>query len=92
MDSCQHLDVFPYLEYFENIADWDWQPTSIPLPQTETYLGAGAPISNHSTEPGERDIQGWIETNLPNDPYYQFAKYEEYKYIHCWTKKKGMKI
>jgi len=85
------FDAFPYLEHLEHITDSESQPPLPPLPQMETYPGAGAPLSDYIAVPWKRDAQGFLETNLQNNSYYPFATLEEYKYIQCGIKKKGMK-
>jgi len=82
-DSVTDFDRFTYLEQVENIADSEYLPPPPLLLWTEKYPGAGAPLSNYIAEPLECDTQGFLDTNLQNNPYYLFATREEYKYIQC---------
>jgi len=59
--------------------------------RTEINPTAGGPLIDYIAEPWECDLQGCVETNLQNNAYYLFAKSDEYKYIQCQIKTKGMK-
>jgi len=56
-DSVKDLDMFPYLEHIETIADSESQPPPH-LPQIEIYPGAGTPLIDYIAEPWERDAHG----------------------------------
>jgi hypothetical protein len=84
------LDTFVYLDHVENITDLECQTPPPTLPKMETHPVARTLLSNYIAEPWEHGSQGIHETNLENNPYYQFAKREEYKNIQCGIKKKGM--
>jgi hypothetical protein len=84
------LNAFPYLKNVEKTADSESQPSPPPLPQTDTYPGAGALLSDDIAEQWERNAHGCFETKLQNNPYYPFPTREEDKYIQCGNKKKGM--
>jgi hypothetical protein len=53
--------------------------------------GAIYPVSDHIGEPWECSIHGFFETNLQRNPYSLFGTGEEYNYIQCEIKNKGLK-
>jgi len=83
MFSVQALEVFSHLNQVENIANPDSHPPPPPpsLPQTETYTGSGAPLSDYFAVSLERNAQGCLKMKLQNIPNYPFMVHEEYKYI-----------
>jgi hypothetical protein len=85
------LDVFPYLEHIDNIADSESQPPPPLVPPIEIYPGAGGLLSNYIAEPWGWDTHGCQEMNLQNNPYHPFVTCEEYNDIQGWIKQKGMK-
>jgi len=91
-DSVKYLDLFPNRKHLEIIADSESQPPPPPpLPPRATHSSAGAALSDGIPEPWERDADGFLESNLPNNPYYPFATHEVIKYIQCGIEKKGIR-
>jgi hypothetical protein len=80
----------PTAKNLQHIIDLESQPPPPSLSKTGTDHGPGAPQSEYVSEPLTHDTQGCLETNVHNDPYYPFATHEEYKYILCGNKEKGM--
>jgi hypothetical protein len=76
-DSVEDLHAIPCLEYVENNGDTESQPPP-PLPWMEIYPEPGARLIDFIAEQWERDAQGYLETNLQNNPYYPIAMGEEY--------------
>jgi len=92
-DSVEQLNAFPYLKYSENIADSGSQPPPPHLLlRSETYPGAGAPLSDFIAGPWVRNALGCLETKLQNNPCYTYPTREEYKFIQCVVKEMGMKM
>jgi hypothetical protein len=89
-DSVEDLDVYPYLEHIETIADTESQPYSPPQLHTDTYPGAGAPLCKSIAYPWEPDAQGFLQMYLQNNAYSRSAMRGEYQYIQCGIMKKGM--
>jgi len=76
-DSVEELEVFPYLEHVQNITDSQSQLQPPPLPQMDSYPGAGAALIEYIAEPWELDAPGCFDTNRQNNPYYPIATREE---------------
>jgi hypothetical protein len=85
-DPVEDPDALPYIEHLN-----ERESTPPPQPYTETFPKAGAPLLDYLPQQGESDADGCLEDNLTNNPYYPFATREEYNYVRCGIKKKGMK-
>jgi len=90
-DLVEDLDTFRYLENREPIAGWEYQSLPSALPRAETYPRTCTPVTDYIAEPLEHDAQCFLQTNLLDIPYYPFVTCEEYKFIQCGIKQKGMK-
>jgi hypothetical protein len=62
-----------------------------PQPWSEAYPNAGAPLVDYVPQKSECDAEGCLEDNLRENPYYPFASREEFNFVQCGIKKKGMK-
>ena len=83
--------MFKYLEHGEYITDSDPQPPPPPVPRSQTELRTGALLRNYIAEPWQPNTQSWLETTRQRNPHFLFATLEDYKYIQCGIKKKGIK-
>jgi hypothetical protein len=90
-NSVDNLDAFPYLELHEHIPYSKYQLPPPSWSRTETCPGAGALLSAYIAGPLECNPLGYLEMNLQNNPYYLSVTCQEYIYIQCGIKKKGMK-
>jgi hypothetical protein len=80
-----------YLEHVENIADSEFQLLPLALPHIVIYPGPSTPLINSIAEQWECDAQCCLEMNLQYNTYKLFATREEYNFMQCGIKKKGMK-
>lgn len=90
-ESVEHLNMYPSLEHVRIITDSESQ---LPPPRClwpESYPSSGAPLNDCIVHRREWDTQGCFETIVQNNLYYPIATSEEYKFIQCGIKEKGMK-
>ena len=66
--SIKGLAAFSYLKHVENIATFESQLTSPSLRRTQTYPGTSALLCDYIAEPQQHNAQGFLETNLQNNP------------------------
>ena len=90
-DPVEDSGAYPYIEHLENVEESMTDEEPPPEPRTETYPNAGAPLEDYVPQTGEGDENGCLEDNLRDNPYYPFATREEFNYVQCGIKKKGMK-
>ena len=90
-DPVEDCDAYPYVEHLVSITEPTPVETPPPQPWTETYPNAGTPLVEYIPQQGECDADGCLEDNLRDNPYYPFVSREEFCYVQCGIKKKGMK-
>jgi len=91
-NSVEDLDQFRYFEYAENIAASMTYQARPPLLCKETFPGVWAPLTNYSAQLFEHNTQSFLERNWQNNSYYPFVMRQQYKYIQCGIRKKGVKM